>query len=122
MRSTDRAQRAIHTPPGNRNIKIILYADDIVLFCRSASSLQLSVDVMKSVFTRFGLKIAEDKTQTMIFNADEETLAQEYIITQNGFAVEIVRKFRYLGYWLSNTATNPPLAEQISSAWSNGRK
>ena len=29
-----------------RKIKIILYADDIVLFCRSASSLQLSVDVM----------------------------------------------------------------------------
>ena len=118
MRSTDRAQRAIDTPSGNRKIKIILYADDIVLFCRSASSLQLSVDVMNSVFTRFGLKIAEDKTQTMIFNADEETLAQESIITLNGFAVENVRKFRYLGYWLSNTAKNPPLAEQISSAWS----
>ena len=56
MRSTDRAQRAIDTPSGNRKIKIILYADDIVLFCRSASSLQLSVDVMNSVFTRFGLK------------------------------------------------------------------
>ena len=39
MRSTDRAQRAIDTPSGNRKIKIILYADDIVLFCRSASSL-----------------------------------------------------------------------------------
>ncbi|XP_067024010.1 uncharacterized protein [Acropora muricata] len=54
----------------------------------------------------------------MIFNADEETLAQESIITLNGFAVENVRKFRYLGYWLSNTSKNPPLAEQISSAWS----
>ena len=58
---------------------------------------------MNSVFTRFGLKIAEDKTQTMIFNADEETLAQDSIITLNGFAVENVRKFRYLGYLLSNT-------------------
>ena len=60
MRSTDRTQRAIDTPSGNLKIKIILYADDKVLFCRSASSFQLSVDVMNSVFTRFGLKIAED--------------------------------------------------------------
>lgn len=52
MRSTDRVQRAIDTPSGNRKIKIILYADDIVLFCRSASSLQLSVDVMNSVLNR----------------------------------------------------------------------
>ena len=118
MRSTDRNQRAIAPPSGKRKVKLILYADDIVLFCRSASSLQLSVDAMNSVFTRFGLKIAEDKTQTMIFNADEEELAQESIITLNGFAVENVRKFRYLGYWLNNTAKNPPLAEQISSAWS----
>ena len=73
---------------------------------------------MNLVFTCFGLKMAEDKTQTMIFNADEETLAQESIITLNGFAVENVRKFRYLGYWLSNTAKSLPLAEQISSAWS----
>ena len=118
MRSTDRNQRAIAPPSGKRKVKLILYADDIVLFCRSASSLQLSVDAMNSVFTRFGLKIAEDKTQTMIFNADEEELAQESIITLNGLAVENVRKFRYLGYWLNNTAKNPPLAEQISSAWS----
>ena len=118
MQSTDRVQRAIDPPSGNRKIKIILYADDIVLFCRSVSSLQLSVDVMNSVFTRFGLKIAEDKTQMMIFNTDEETLAQESILTLNGFAVENVRKFRYLGYWLSNTVKNLPLAEQISSAWS----
>ena len=71
---------------------------------------------MNSVFTCFGLKIAE--TQTMIFNADGETLAQEAVITLNSFAVENIRKFHYLGYWLSNTAKNPPLAEQISSAWS----
>jgi len=44
MRSTDRAQRAIDTPSGNRNIKIILYADDIILSLSVVPSAQRRCD------------------------------------------------------------------------------
>ena len=37
--SSNREQRSIHTIPGNDRLRMLLYADDIVLFCEDIDEL-----------------------------------------------------------------------------------
>ena len=44
------------------------YADDLVLFLQSKSSLQNATVILDNVFTKFGLSVNVQKTETMILN------------------------------------------------------
>ena len=57
-----RQQRSIHCLSGVQRIRMILYADE----------LSEIVKIYGATFTRFGLKISTDKTETMVFNVEEE--------------------------------------------------
>ena len=47
---------------------MILYADDIAVLSNNADALAEILRIYDKTFTRFGLKIATDKTETMAFN------------------------------------------------------
>ena len=74
----------------------ILFAYDIVFFHTDETRLNKVLAVVESVFTRFGLVIAENKTKSMSFNLkpDEQPAALHF----SAGALEKVKKFRYLGY------------------------
>ena len=56
---------------GSDILCMLLYADDIVLFCEDVDELQSILKIYAETFTRFGLTIAIDKTQTLSFNVHE---------------------------------------------------
>ena len=71
-----RQQRSIHCLSDVQRLRMILYADDIVLLCNDIDELSEIVNIYDATFTRFGLKISTDKTETMAFNVDEEIKAK----------------------------------------------
>ena len=70
-----REQRSIHGLSGIQRLRMILYADDIALLCNDVDELAEIVNIYDRTFSRFGLKIAADKTETMAFNVPEDVKA-----------------------------------------------
>ena len=70
--SSTREQRSLHCLSGEDRLRMLLYADDIVLFCEDINELQSILNIYNNTFSRFGLTIATDKTKTMYFNVSEE--------------------------------------------------
>jgi len=59
-----------------------------------------------------------DKTETMVFNAEEELMDKENIISIGSKKLKNVRKFKYLGYMITNTNnTSQSLYTRIGSAF-----
>ena len=99
----------------------MLFADDLVWFAKSASELQQIVDIIKPIFDRFGLIIAEDKTKSMAFNLPEsEPVPQILLKNSSGqhSILEHVDAFRYLGHQISSSSSGLFLNAQIEAAWS----
>ena len=99
---------------------MLLYADDIVLFCEDVNELQSILTIYDNTFSRFGLTIATDKTKTISFNVPEEVMTSKSLVTLKGEPIENVRQFKYLGHMLSNESLNSSafINHQISSAYS----
>ena len=114
-----RQQRSIHGLSGVQRLRMMLYADDIVLLCNNLDELSQIVNIYDATFTRFGLKISTGKTETMAFNVDEDTKAQSSLISIGGVPLKNVRSFKYLGHMLTNTDQTPSdyLTFRISSAF-----
>ena len=78
----------------------ILFSDDVVFFDTDETRFNKILAVVESVFTRFGLVIAENKTKSISFNLkpDEQPATLHF----STGALEKVKKFRYLGYHVSS--------------------
>ena len=49
-------------------MKFLLYADDLVILCKSQSDLQLSVSRLHKYTLKWGLKINISKSKVIVFN------------------------------------------------------
>ena len=87
---------------GVSTITELLYADDQVIFAESIEELQTILKIYDKTFSRFGLKMSYAKTETMAFNVNETVMNQESLVNVGGTNLKNVRKFRYLGYTISN--------------------
>ena len=119
--SSTREQRSVHKMSGSDRLRMLLYADDIVLFCEDVQELQSILRIYDETFSRFGLTIATEKTQTLSFNVPEEVMNAKSLISLREEPIENVRRFKYLGHVLSNEVSNNAstfLNHQISSAFS----
>ena len=67
-----REQRSVHGLTGTQRLRMILYADDIAVLSNDLDELSEILRIYDKTFTRFGLKIATDKTETMAFNVSEK--------------------------------------------------
>ena len=65
---TNRQQRQVGKMHGLETIRWILYADDIVLFCKSISEAEQLLNIINTTCHRFGLSISFKKTKTQVFN------------------------------------------------------
>ena len=114
-----------HAMRGNTVLKVVCYADDILVLCRSRADLETMMNIIAKKFENFGLKLAESKTATMTWNTDEDTKNEESLITVNGVQLKNVREFRYLGHTLTNEAKPKYLTSQIGlayAAWNDHKK
>ena len=116
---SSREQRSVHGLSGNQRLRMILYADDIALLCGDIDELSEILNIFDKTFTRFGLKISTDKTETMAFNVPEEIKAKPSLISLGGVALKNVRTFKYLGHMVTNNDNDPShyLNFRISSAY-----
>ena len=75
------------------------YADDLILFLLDQLGLQKATVLLDQIFTRFGLSINRDKTETMILNYS--TLAEDSypssVIQLGDTSLKNVKDFKYLG-------------------------
>ena len=98
---SNRAQRARQRLRGVEIIRWILYADDIVLFAKSAQEAERLLNIINTTCKRFGLNISFKKTKTQVFN--NESLATEpTLFNIDGHSIENVSQFTYLGYVFDN--------------------
>ena len=74
----------------------ILYADDVVLFSKTALEAEKILTIIDDTCTRFGLTISFGKTKTQVFN-DKELAEKPSLISVNGTEIENVQDFVYLG-------------------------
>ena len=118
--SSTREQRSLHKMSGNERLRMLLYADDIVLFCEDVDELSNILAIYDETFSRFGLTIAIDKTQTISFNVPEDVMKEKSLLTLRNEPIENVRSFKYLGHVLSNENSNTAafINHQIASAYS----
>ena len=65
---------------------MILHADDMVLLSSDIDELSETVNMYHATFTRYGLKISINKTETMAFNLHEEVRAKPSLIKISGYS------------------------------------
>ena len=61
--ATDRSQRRESPCRGRQHLKLLGYADDLVIYSTSASGLQRSLELLNETFGELALKINEEKTE-----------------------------------------------------------
>ena len=82
------------------------YADDLVLFLLSVLGLQNASNLLDAVFSRFGLSINLNKTETMILNHSSEATYPSTIININNSELNNVSDFKYLGSYIQYNQPN----------------
>ena len=98
---TNREQRQEGRMSGKEIIQWILYADDLVLFCKSVAEAEQLLNIINDTCLRFGLTISFKKTKTQVFN--NTLLASESsLFSIGGNIIENIRSFVYLGQSTSN--------------------
>ena len=106
---SSRDERKIHGLTGFQRLRMLLYADDIVLLCTNILELEDIVRIYDETFARFGLVISTDKTETMAFNTTEEIASRPSLISIRNVNLKNVRKFKYLGDIITNFKKAIPL-------------
>ena len=79
---------------GLKSVKFLLYADDLVILCKSQSDVQLSVSHFHKYVLKWGLKINISKSEVIVFRKYRK---QNYKIFIDGTILEQVDSFTYLG-------------------------
>ena len=78
----------------DRSINCLLYADDLVIFSRSAKSLQIILNKLESFCADLSVNL--DKTKIMIFNNCGKSL-KHYLFRYGADELENVKSYKYLG-------------------------
>ncbi len=99
---SNRQQRTVCGLSGFQRLRMILYADDIVLLCGDVDELSEIINIYNQTFLRFGLRISTNKTETMVFNVPENIKAKSSHVSVGGIALKNVRTFKYLGHMITN--------------------
>ena len=81
---------------GMVKLLLLLYADDIVLFGKTAEELQKSLNILEEYCNRWKLTVNTMKTKIVVFRKGGR-LPTNLQFIYNGKNIEIVRKFCYLG-------------------------
>ena len=82
-----------------------LYADDVVVFCKTVKDAEKILNILNDTCKRVGLPISFKKTKTQVFN-NEDLANQDTLFSIGPEKIENVRSFTYLGQVITNDANN----------------
>lgn len=99
---TNREQRRLDRISGTDIVQWTLYADDVVLFYKSAKEADDLQNIINTTCNRFGPTISFKKTKTKILN-DPNLAKEESIIEVGNKKIENVQVFTYSGQVISNS-------------------
>lgn len=100
----------------NTNIKILLYADDIVLLSDSADVLQIMINELYNYCNTWSLKVNLSKSKILIFRKSNRA-PQNYNWSYGDEPIETVNKYTYLGVNLTfNLSFKSHLETKLSAA------
>ena len=111
---TNRQQRANGKVHGQELMKLILYADDLVLFCTSIEEAHNILKIINHTCKRFRLNISFKKTKTLVFG-NEATAELKSLFSIEDTEIEIVKQFCYLGHTIYQ-ARNQRLNKALGQA------
>jgi hypothetical protein len=95
-------------------VKILMYADDIVLLARSAKDLQTYMDVLGTFCETRQLTVNTEKTKVLVFGSRQP---HPNTFKIRGDAIEQVKSYKYLGLTMhQNRSWALALAERAQSA------
>jgi hypothetical protein len=81
-------------------IKLLMYADDMVVFSESKEGLQEGLNNLHTYCTKWGLTLNAKKTKVVIFKKGGQ-LSRNCAFNYDGKNIEVVSHFKYLGLFLS---------------------
>lgn len=87
-----------------RDMELLLFADDLVLFAKDVIELQRKLDTLVEYCSINGLEVNIEKTKILIFKKagrQKSTRSLKY----KGIALEVVKKYTYLGVTLCTSGT-----------------
>ncbi|CAG7716954.1 unnamed protein product, partial [Allacma fusca] len=84
------------------NIKILLYADDMVLVATSKDDLQNMINILVTYFDENNLKVNLDKTKAIIFSKNGRHKKTDILKWKN-MPIENVQSYTYLGIPFQST-------------------
>ena len=84
---------------GEENFNNLRYTDDTALLAESESTLQSIVDIVRQNSEEKRLSMNVRKTKTVVVCRDE---TPDVRIVVNGEVLEQVKKFKYLGRWITD--------------------
>lgn len=82
---------------GESKIKLLKFADDIVMFAKTPDVLQLMLNRLESYCSNWGLTVNLDKSKAMIFKKGGGRHANNEKWWYKGQPVEVVNQYKYLG-------------------------
>ena len=98
---SNREQRKAGRLNGVEMIKWLLYAEDLVLFCKNVADAEKIMNILNNTCLRFGLTISFSKTKTQVFN-NKELADLPFLFSVGENVIENVSEFTYLGQLFSN--------------------
>ena len=92
-----------------RKMKLMLFADDIVVWGANSKEVQEQLDILNEKIEKYGMKFSVEKSKTLVLTrGDRKGKGQINIKAQE---IEIVENFKYLG---SELMQNARMEEEIS--------
>ena len=105
----------IGVPVGDREISVLLYADDIVIVSDSEDKLQRAITALSHWCQRWRMVVNETKTQIVHFRG-QNCDRTNFIFLYNGKSLDIVPKYKYLGVVLDEFLNFEVTADTLCDA------
>eukprot|EP00249_Psilotum_nudum_P023837 c29002_g1_i1 orf=1190-2446(+) len=97
-------------------IRLLLYADDVVIFTNSESQMQEMMNTFSNFCTESGMAINVNKTKTMITKTIQPRSPLQ--ITYRGHHIETVHSFKYLGIEIpANNRWSTCVHRRLDAGW-----
>lgn len=101
---------------GNERIKILMYADDMVLIADNPVALQWNINLLDGYCSRWNLSLNLGKSKIMVFRRGGRLVSSEKWMYRHS-PIEVVSRYKYLGVILTpRLSFIPHLASKIVSA------
>ena len=105
-------------PLTNRDVSILLYADDIVILAENEENLQHMIRYMHKWCNQWRLKINHAKTNVMHFRNNRKPRTS-FQFTYGNVPLDIVKRYKYLGVYFNEQLSFAKSADILAE--SSGR-